>query len=266
MNELDSYFSLPRPTLSAPSKLDLIGEVRIISDLIKMALFMFISPKKNVASRNRHIIVFPGLGTDDRITGPLRWYLSRIGHRVEGWRLGKNLAGFDIRHKMEDLPKEWRTEHHEKYRYEGGVPMLCEKAKAWVIARHAQIGHPITLVGWSLGGYVAREVARDCPNLIEQVITMGAPVQGGPKYTAAAGVFAKRGMNLDWVEREIARRDRRPIQVPITSIISTTDSMIGYEAAKDHVSPNLKQIELSASHFGMCFNPRIWRLVRAALE
>lgn len=78
------------------------------------------------------------------------------------------------------------------------VPYLVDRFYDRVLERHAATGKTISLIGWSLGGVLAREVARDLPELVDRVITMGTLVSGGPKYTAAAPVLLRRGQDLDW--------------------------------------------------------------------
>ena len=93
-----------------------------------------------------------------------------------------------------------------------------------------------------------------------------ARLQLTPKYTVAARIFQQLGMNLDWIEREVARREATPIQARITAIVSPSDGIVGYAAAYDHVSPNVRHLEIDASHLGMCFNPSIWQLIVATLD
>ena len=95
---------------------------------------------------------------------------------------------------------------------------------------------------------------------------MGSPTIGGPKYTAAASFFRIRGMDLDWIEAEIAGRERQPITQPITAIVSKSDGVVSWQAAWDHHSPNVQHIEVRAAHLGMGFNPTIWGHVTEALE
>jgi pimeloyl-ACP methyl ester carboxylesterase len=73
-------------------------------------------------------------------------------------------------------------------------------------------GTPVTLIGWSLGGVIVREVARDHPDLVRELITLGTPVLGGPKYTRVGALFGKReSIDLDRLEQEIHERNLRPI-------------------------------------------------------
>ena len=86
------------------------------------------------------------------------------------------------------------------------------QAIASVKARVEELGTSVTLVGWNLGGYIAREVARDLPDYVDQVMTMGSLVIGEPMYTAAVMYFDRKGYDLDWVEGEAGKKDLRPIQ------------------------------------------------------
>ena len=242
-------------------------EARAGLDLFRMLTKLFstwLLPRR--VEKRASVIVVPGFGADDRWTFPLRLFLRILGHRPEGWGLGRNLAGIDIKHHPEDIPARWKVSPPENYRGEGAVAMLCERLRQRVLERQQELGGPVTLVGWSLGGYLAREVARELPQEVEQVITLGAPVVGGPKYTAAADFFRKRGQNLDWVEAEIAKREETPIGQPITAIYSQSDAVVSWPAAIDGFSQRVRHIEVDAAHLSMPFNPTIWNHVIEALE
>ncbi|MDX1670230.1 MAG: thioesterase domain-containing protein, partial [Limnobacter sp.] len=124
---------------------------------------------------------------------------------------------------------------------------------------------PIALIGWSLGGYMAREAARELPQLVSQVITLGTPVIGGPKYTLAAPAFIKRKCDLDWIEQSIASREERPIEVPVTALVSPSDGIVGYNAALDHHSPKVQHINMDVSHLAFPYSPAAWRVIEETL-
>jgi pimeloyl-ACP methyl ester carboxylesterase len=253
--------------LRLPERKDALREFRAVLDFGRMALPLLLPAGSARAKRRRNIIVLPGFGAGDQVTWPLRRYLRKLGHHAEGWGLGVNRAGVDIAHTFAELSSVWDVAPPAKtYRNEGSVPMLCDRMTARVKARHSAVGGRFTLIGWSLGGVVAREVARDLPELVEQVITLGTPVQGGPKYTAAAAFFRKRGMDLDWIERETSKRESTPIRAPITAIISPSDGVVGRAAAYDHYSPNVRHVEIDAAHLGLCFNPSVWKLISQTLN
>ena len=225
---------------------------------------------KQEGSSSVPIILFPGFASDERYMLPLSRYLKNFGYRPEGWGLGVNLAGVDLPHKLEDISERWNIEPQKNYnpatyRGEGGVAFLADKAMDRVRERSEELGSKVTLIGWSLGGYLAREVARDLPDHVAQIITLGAPIIGGSKYTKAASFFEAKGLDLDWIERETNKRDSQPIQQPITVIYSKSDAVVDWRATVDKISPNTNHIEVKASHLGMGFNRGIWQLIRLAL-
>ncbi len=257
--------SVPHPS-APPARKTMLLETRAIADMAKMLVPLLGSQLRQRAQQdNCRIMVIPGFGSDDRWTAPLRHYLNRLGYPAEGWGLGKNLAGVNLPHSLDDLSPSWDFSPRPLYRGEASVPFLADRLADRVSERYADHGVPITLIGWSLGGYLAREVARDLPGIVDQVITLGSPTIGGPKYTAAAPFFRKRGMDLDWIETEIRNREVRPISRPITAIFSKSDGVVQWSAAIDHHSQNVEHIEVKGAHLGMAFSPTIWRHILAAL-
>ncbi len=254
--------------LSAPGRLGLIRETRTALDLLTMlgplASAQLRAPP--APSQPRTVVAVPGFGADDRFFAPLRYYLRRHGYAAAEWGLGRNLAGVDMRHELQDISAAWPIEPREQYRGEGSVPYLCERFVEQLHSRYSQTGQALTLLGWSLGGYIAREAARDLPELVEQVITLGAPTIGGPKYTLAAPFFARRGMDLDWMEAVIAQRESRPIRQPITAIYSRSDGIVSWQASLDAHSPNVRHVQVPSAHLGLVFNPRVWAQVLDALK
>ena len=263
----DSTLTTKDLALTPPRRARMLLEARSAFDMARMVGPLVGARLRNSASRDDlHVIVVPGFGADDYSTAPLRHYLKQRGFQVEGWGLGRNLAGGNLPHTLADLSPRWKVEPKAEYRGEGGVPYLCDRFIDRVHERYTELEKPLALVGWSLGGYLAREAARDLPEAVDRVVTMGSPIVGGPKYTAAARYFLKRGMDLDWIEDGINKREETPIRQPITAIYSKTDAVVPWEAAVDQYSENVRHIEVNAAHLGLGFNPTVWRHVVDALE
>ena len=180
--------------------------------------------------------VLPGLSASDASTTALRRYLRRLGYDARGWELGRNT---------------------------GDVPRLAAAALAVVGDDVARTGQRVHLIGWSLGGVIAREVARERPDLVAQVITFGSPVVGGPRFTSLARMFPPE--RVQEIERRIAERNAVPITVPITAIHSRRDGVVGWQACVDSVSPRVDNIEVGSTHLGMGLDPDIWRIVAQRL-
>jgi pimeloyl-ACP methyl ester carboxylesterase len=120
----------------------------------------------------------------------------------------------------------------------------------------------IRLIGWSFGGYLSRETARERPELVDRVITLGAPVVGGPSYTASAPMCVRRGYDLDEIATTVTEREADPIQVPVFAIYSRSDGMVAWRACFDRFdNPRVEHHEVRSSHLGMVKSPPVFRLV-----
>ena len=255
-----------------PSKASMIKEFRAIVDLASTPFSLlgsFISQSPSAGSLP--ILMFPGFGSDERYLKLLEIYLNNHGYTTLGWGLGKNLAGLNLDHSLEDLSPRWEIDYPDgytvgNYRGEAGVPFLCDKAINKVQEISHKLDSEVVIVGWSLGGYIARECARELPDQIAQLITLGAPIFGGPKYTSAAKFFRAKKFDLDWIERSIEKRERTPIKQPITCIYSKSDGVVSEYAAIDTVSPNVKNIQIDGAHLGMGFNSSTWKIIKNALD
>lgn len=253
--------------LAPPPPRALLGELRLLTTLPAMLpALAFARRGVSAAHRTSPVMVLPGFGAGDLSTWPLRRYLARQGIAAEGWGLGINRAGLDRPHQLSDLSPGWGAPVKVPYHREGGVSLLADLVTALVVERVRTLGRPMTLVGWSLGGTIAREVARDLPAEVDQVITLGSPVIGGPKYTAAAGRLRALGLDLDWIEQQVRQRETRAITQPVTSIFSRSDAIVSWAATVDHFNPRVRAIEVNEAHLALGFSPRVWQLVVAAIR
>jgi pimeloyl-ACP methyl ester carboxylesterase len=188
--------------------------------------------------RGEPVLVLPGFGAGDLSTLPLRSYLRWLGYGVEGWGLGTN---------------------------RGDVPDLIPKVTERVVGRADREGRPVRLVGWSLGGYLAREAARERPDAVERVVTLGTPVVGGPKYTAAAGFYTRHGVDLDEIEAGVEARNRVPLRVPVTAIYSRSDAVVAWEACIDSSGNDVEHVEVRSTHLGLGLSPDVYGVVARRL-
>lgn len=265
MSQVDAATDFAIP--SAPPRSSLWRESRAVIDVVRMLPWLMMARRQvDTSSSSGPVIVLPGFGAGDRLMTPLRRFLLSRGHAAEGWGLGINRAGLDLKHRLADISALWNLSDIEPYRREAGVALLCDRMVERVQQRALETGKPCTLIGWSLGGTIAREVARDAPEAVDQVITLGSPVIGGPKYTAAGESLRARGLDLDWIEVQVKRRDVRPIHRPITSIVSRSDGIVPWSAAIDRVSPDVRHIEVRGAHLGLAFNPTVWQHVLKTLQ
>lgn len=184
------------------------------------------------------VMVLPGFSAGDRSTLVLRAHLRRLGYRVSGWGLGKNT---------------------------GDVPALIPRVIEAVTTLAQREGGPVRLIGWSLGGYLAREAARDLPQHVAQVITLGSPVIGGPRFTTTAPIYRAAGTDFGEIDRFIEERGKTPIQAPITAVYSKTDGIVEWRACIDRTSPRVEHVRVRASHIGLGFSPEVLGVIASKL-
>jgi pimeloyl-ACP methyl ester carboxylesterase len=120
-----------------------------------------------------------------------------------------------------------------------------------------QYKRKVSLIGWSLGGIYARELAKDSPKDVRQVITLGTPFTGHPKATNAWRLYELvTGHRIG--APEIHEPLRLPPPVPTTSIYSRTDGVVAWQCSVERHSAHSENIEVEASHFGIGLNPLAW--------
>ncbi|MGZ8738480.1 MAG: esterase/lipase family protein [Nocardioides sp.] len=183
------------------------------------------------------VVDIPGWKAPEPSGAPLRAYLRALGYDARGWGLGTNTG--DPRRDVERLTRR--------------VLDLAEDS-----------GSAVSLVGWSLGGVIAREVARRHPEAVRRVITYGTPVVGGPRFTAVARSY---GPEASQAARVVAERldAESPIRVPLTVIFTRRDGIVSWEACIDRISPGAEHVEVSSTHIGMGVDPDVWALVAQRL-
>lgn len=173
------------------------------------------------------VLVFPGLGANDVTTVPLRRFLDDLGYVTHPWGQGFN---FGPRH---------------------GVLDGCSTAVRKLFAKHAK---PVSLIGWSLGGLYAREMAKELRDHVRCVITLGTPFTGHPRATNAWRFF-EFVSGQSTLDPALMARLREPPPVPTTSIYSRTDGIVAWRCSVNEPGPLAENIELHASHVGMGLNP-----------
>lgn len=184
----------------------------------------------------RPVVLVPGYLADELSMWPLKSYLSKMGYDTYHWELGRNRGNVD-----EDIVR------------------LGEKV---LTLHHALAQQSITLIGWSLGGVLTREVARLFPEAVREVITMGTPVTGGPKYTALGKRYArKNNIDLDSYEHQILARNQIGFSQPITSIYSKSDGVVGWRASVDVYNAQAQNIEVKGTHLGLGINASVWEII-----
>ncbi len=179
------------------------------------------------------VVVFPGLSASDGSTIPLRRYLGSLGYETSGWEQGFNF---------------------------GPRVGVLDEARAQVTRAFEDSGRKVSLIGWSLGGVYARELAKELPHMVRGVITLGTPFGGSHRSTNAWRIYELASGRK--VERETENYDL-PFAppVPTTSIYSRSDGIVAWQGSVQKPAPHNPQtenIEVIASHVGLGLNPSSW--------
>lgn len=168
---------------------------------------------------------------------PIRVYLRWLGYDARTWGLGTNLG----------------DPERDAERMAESVATLAEEA-----------GRPVALVGWSLGGVIAREVAREVPEHVSRVITYGTPVVGGPAHTVAVRSWEPgTGERVDRMIDEL--NATAPIRSPITAIFTRGDGVVAWQACIDRTTPGVEHVEVASTHLGLGIDPDVWETVARTL-
>ncbi|MDP4574701.1 alpha/beta fold hydrolase [Qipengyuania sp. G39] len=178
------------------------------------------------------VLVLPGFMASDASTRPLRAMLERLGYNAVGWNLGRNLRVDNAR---------------------------IEAMMACVDEIHDRTGDKISIVGWSLGGVFARELAKLAPEKVRMVISLGSPISDDRNHTNARRLFELlNGREPEPMQTGNFRDLAKAPPVPTTSILSKGDGVVhwrGSVQAADHEC--CENIEVIASHIGLGVNPAV---------
>jgi len=226
--------------ITPPSALLRAMEGRVGFEATQLMLQLPIIRFQAQRGKGEPVLVLPGFMADDNSTFVLRQFLNSIGYKARGWGLGTNAARM-----MDHLP---------------GV-------LAAVQAMQAEFQQKVRLVGWSRGGIISREVARDHPELVERVITIGSPVKGGAGASSIARMVMKEtGLTPEEMNQLLHVRQRNPIKVPIRSIYSKLDGVVAWRACIDDKSPDVEHFETRGTHIGMGTSVEVFRLLPRLLS
>jgi pimeloyl-ACP methyl ester carboxylesterase len=181
------------------------------------------------------VLVLPGLLADDYSTGTLRGTLRRLGYRTHGWGLGRNIGPTavcvtGIKDKLAEL-----TDRYEQ---------------------------PVSVIGWSLGGIFARDLARRYPDSVRQVITLGSPFRLVRYSQSRASKVFERYSHLHVEQRSLPLEpDDSPLPVPATSIYSHYDGIVHWQTCLNTPGERCENIAVMASHLGLGHHPAsLWAI------
>jgi predicted alpha/beta hydrolase family esterase len=225
----------------APS-LGLLG-VEPLRAALEYASMRFMNKAALPTGDGHPVVIFPGLATDKHSIGPLTDFCERLGYAAFDWGRGFNTG------PQGDVD-DWLAQLSQH---------VCE-----LTAEHEE---QVSLIGWSLGGIYAREVAKLLPQRVRQVITIGTPFAGTAEQTNVAWVYRLVNGQRPVLDQALLRRLRTPPPVPTTSIYSRTDGIVAWQACLNPASaPQAENVEVDGSHCGLGWNPKVLAVIADRLR
>jgi pimeloyl-ACP methyl ester carboxylesterase len=224
-------------TPAVPSFRHYLGEARIFRDWARGRM-----SESKLAARypgdGRAVIVIPGLFTNDARTRMLRRTLKTAGYRTYGWGLGRNMP----------IKAD-----------------ILDRFGARVSEIEAREGGPVTLIGWSLGGLIARAYAHHAPHQIASVITLGSPFSGDPRSNRAWKIYELiADHKVDAPPLPVNRTTKPPVHT--TAIWSARDGIISVDAARGQPHESDVTVEINCGHFAMSSAPDALEAVLRILQ
>ena len=209
---------------------------------IEFASFKLSKPEGAKSGDGHPVVIFPGLGADGRSVATLRAHCRALGYEAFDWGQGFNTG-----------PK-------------GDVDAWLRTLKIQLAALLKGHAEQATLIGWSLGGLYAREIAKLMAPRIRQVITIGTPFNAGADYTNVGWLFRLLSGNSLVVDSTLSRRLRTPPPMRTTAIYSRSDGVVAWQTCRHNVrSPLVQDIEVDSSHIGMGWNREVLAAVAKSL-
>ena len=226
----------PPAEAHGPHRKFLLGEIATpLEPLLRPFRPALVLPK----TRNpRVVMLLPGFGTHPLRMRYMALRLEAAGHKVKRWGLGFNLG-----------PTEKNF-------------ALLEERVRQIRGRY---GQDVVLVGWSLGGIFARELAKRHPDLVAKVITMGTPFSHSLYANNAWRIYQLvTGHSIEQPPVEAQVSVKPPVET--VALWSPRDGVISPRCACGRPGERDRAIALRCTHLGFANSPEAIRAVAAELE
>ena len=175
------------------------------------------------------VLALPGFLASDLSMAPLRRYLTELGYDAHAWQMGRNL---------------------------GGLVKMRAALRERLAAIHAATGRQVSLVGWSLGGVYARDLALHAPDMVRYVVTLGSPFANDVRATNATKLYEALSGETVGDDPEFLAAIAGDLPMPATSIFSRADGVVNWRTCLLRPSAVAENIEVYlASHVGLGVNP-----------
>ena len=218
----------PSGRLRPPGLGMLLAEVR---GIFEFNASLLLSPLLMRAPRGdgHPVLTLPGFLASDLSMAPMRRYLQELGYDSHAWRMGRNV---------------------------GGITRMRSALRDRLAEIHGSSGRKVSIVGWSLGGVYARDLALQAPEMVRYVITLGSPFANDVRATNATRLYEALSGEAVEDNSELRQAIAGDLPVPTTSIYSRSDGIVNWRTCLLRPSDTAENIEVHlASHVGLGVNP-----------
>jgi pimeloyl-ACP methyl ester carboxylesterase len=216
--------------LRAPGLGLLLAEMRAIFEFnasLLMSPLLLRAPRGD----GHAVLALPGFLASDLSMAPMRRYLTELGYDAHAWQMGRNL---------------------------GGISRVRAALRDRLAEIHANSGRKISIIGWSLGGVYARDLALNAPELVRYVVTLGSPFANDVRATNATRLYEALSGETVGDDPEFLKALSGDLQVPTTSIFSRADGVVNWKTCLVRPSAAAENVEVYfASHVGLGVNPAV---------
>ena len=237
--ELSRRMAIARETapedVASPSARRFLGELSVLGEPFRRAVRRH---PQITAALPRTVMLLPGFATHPVRMRYMARRLEAAGHRVKRWGLGFN----------------WGPTADSVALLEARVEDLA--------ARH---GEPVYLVGWSLGGLFAREIAKRRPNSVAKVVTMGSPFSYSPRANNAWRAYHfVTGHRVEEPPIELELAAKPPVET--VALWSPRDGIVHPRAASGRPGERDRAVALRCTHMGFAYDPQAISAVLRELD
>src|SRR6266403_1580005 len=214
--------------LRPPALSLLLAEVR---GIFEFNASLMLSPLLMSAPRGdgHPVLTLPGFLASDLSMAPMRRYLKELGYDTYAWKMGRNI---------------------------GGVSRMRAALRDRLAEIHVAAGRKVSVVGWSLGGVYARDLALQAPDMVRSVVTLGSPFANDIRATNATRLYEALSGEAVEDNSELRAAISGDLPVPTTSIYSRADGIVNWRTCLLRPSDTAENIEVHlASHVGLGGNP-----------
>lgn len=230
----------PRDPDALPARPSLAHFLREAIELVRWRLSRSGLPAavENHDGGGRPVLLVPGFFASDISMATLRRTLEACNYTAHGWGQGIN----------------WGARSESFTRLLGRLETI-----------HGDAGRPVIVIGWSIGGVLARELAKCRPGMVERVVTLGAPFSGDPRANRIWRFYELVARHkVDEPPIECTTREKPP--VPTAALWSRVDGVVAAACARGEAGERDAAIEVDASHIGMVSSPKALTAILRALD